>query len=299
MVTFHFENPHKLIKKLMILISFPRNCQNNQNSLVKMIMNIILITLLLSSILTQSVFASEKTKLRTKVQTEATKDQHAQWSYLGVENPNHWGMLSEEYKTCESGNRQSPIDITMTHHGDHHQKLEFHYQTSQLHEMNNGHTIQVSHVSNCRVDLNDHNYKLRQFHFHSPSEHHIEGNAFPMEMHLVHQDETGHVLVIAVMMEADATQPVLTKLWRWLPDQIAKEVTVPLQLSLIDLLPTNTHHYTYSGSLTTPPCTEGVQWIVLKEPMHITQQDVDQFVHIIGHNACPIQPIRKRHIDED
>ena len=260
---------------------------------------IFLMFLVLSSVLAHSVLASEKSNYPTNTQEMATKNLQAHWDYLGVEDPNHWGMLSKEYQTCETGNRQSPINITMAHQGDHQQKLEFHYQTSQLHEMNNGHTIQVSHVSGCRIDLNDHTYKLRQFHFHAPSEHHIEGKAFPMEMHLVHQDETGHVLVIAVLMQTDATQPVLSKLWKWLPEQTEKEVSIPLELSLSDVLPTNTHHYTYSGSLTTPPCTEGVQWIVLKEPMHVTKQDVDQFVHIIGHNARPIQPLRNRPINED
>ncbi len=224
---------------------------------------------------------------------------HAHWDYLGVEGPAHWGMLSEQYMTCETGHRQSPVNITMAHHGEHHQKLVFHYQTSQLHEMNNGHTIQVSHVSQCRVDLNNRTYKLRQFHFHAPSEHHIEGQTFPMEMHLVHQDRRGHILVIAVMMKTDTPEPVLSKLWKWLPNQIGREVSVPLDLSLNDLLPTNTHHYTYSGSLTTPPCTEGVQWIVLKEPMHVAAQDVERFVQIIGENARPIQPLGGRPIDED
>ncbi len=230
---------------------------------------------------------------------EVSQGQRAHWDYLGVENPSHWGMLSKEYLTCEAGNRQSPINITMTHHEEHHQRLVFHYNTSQLHEINNGHTIQVSHVTGCRVDLNDREYKLRQFHFHSPSEHHIEGQAFPMEMHLVHQDEAGHVLVIAVMLKADAAQPVLRTLWKWLPDQVGQEVSIPLELSLTEMLPTSTHHYAYSGSLTTPPCTEGVQWIVLKDPMHVAQQDVDEFVNIIGHNARPIQPLRGRHIDDD
>ncbi len=260
---------------------------------------ILFLVLMLSAILALPVLASEKPRQHTNTQETSTKDLHAHWEYLGVENPSHWGMLSKEYKKCEIGNRQSPINITMTHHGDHQQKLEFHYQTSQLHEMNNGHTIQVSHVSGCRVDPNDHKYKLRQFHFHAPSEHHIEGKAFPMEMHLVHQDATGHVLVIAVMMATDAPQPVLDKLWSWLPEQMGQEVSIPLEVKLTDILPTNTSHYAYSGSLTTPPCTEGVQWIVLKEPMHVTQQDFDQFVHIIGQNARPIQPLGNRHINDD
>ncbi len=272
------------------------NTESRRDPLKRSTLNIFLI---LSSLITLLVLPDENARGQAKTQNIPPTNKHAHWDYLGVENPSHWGMLSKEYRACETGNRQSPINITMTHHGDHHQKLEFHYQTSQLHEMNNGHTIQVSHVSGCRVDLNNHQYKLRQFHFHAPSEHHIEGKAFPMEMHLVHQDERGHVLVIAVMMETDATQPVLNKLWKWLPAQSEKEVSIPLELSLSNILPSNTHHYTYSGSLTTPPCTEGVQWIVLKEPMHITQHDVDQFVHIIGHNARPIQPLGNRHIDEE
>ena len=255
--------------------------------------------LILSFILPLPVLAFEKPSQPTSTQETSPKDLHAHWDYLGVEGPSHWGMLSKEYMTCESGNRQSPINITMTHHGDHQQKLVFHYQTSQLHEINNGHTIQVSHVSGCRVDLNDRKYKLRQFHFHAPSEHHIEGKTFPMEVHLVHQDETGHVLVVAVIMVTDAPHPVLSKLWKWLPEQTEQEVSIPLELNLADILPTNTNRYTYSGSLTTPPCTEGVQWIVLKDPMHVTQQDVDRFVQIIGHNVRPIQPLGGRHIDDD
>lgn len=200
----------------------------------------LLMFLMLSSILVLPALASEKPSPPTNTQNMPTKNLREHWDYLGVEGPRHWGMLSKEYMRCESGNPQSPINITMPHHGKHQQKLVFHYQASQLHEMNNGHTIQVSHVSGCRVDLNDRKYKLRQCHFHAPSEHHIEGKAFPMEMHLVHQDDTGHVLVIAVMMETDATQPVLSTLWKWLPEQTEHEVSIPLELSLSDILPTNT-----------------------------------------------------------
>lgn len=223
----------------------------------------------------------------------------AHWDYLGVEGPEHWSMLTPKYMTCEAGRQQSPINITMADHGQQPETLEFHYQTSELHELNNGHTIQVSHISECNVALNHHTYQLRQFHFHEPSEHHIEGKAFPMEMHLVHQDEGGHILVIAVMLTIGADEPVLGQLWQWLPKQIGQEVSLPLNLSIAEILPKNTRHFSYSGSLTTPPCTEGVQWIVLEEPIHISQQDVDQFVQIIGHNARPVQPLENRHIEEN
>ena len=262
-------------------------------------MNIAVFPILTCALFSVFCFLAPFASAQEKSHQSAHEKMRAHWDYMGVEGPEHWGMLTNEYMTCETGHRQSPINITMPHHSTQQEKLVFHYQTSQLHELNNGHTIQVSHVSGCRVDLNDRGYKLRQFHFHAPSEHHIEGKAFPMEMHMVHQDEKGHVLVLAAMLEADMSNPVLTKLWNWLPNQIGQEVSIPLELSLADLLPKNTHHYTYSGSLTTPPCTEGVQWIVLKEPIHIAQQDVDRFLAIIGQNARPIQPLEGREIDED
>ena len=226
-------------------------------------------------------------------------DMAPHWDYLGVEGPAHWGLLTPEYMTCETGRQQSPINITMAQHNDHPEELTFQYQTSELHQLNKGHTIQVSHASGCRVDLNHQPYKLRQFHFHEPSEHHIDGKAYPMEMHLVHQDTRGHTLVIAVMMAVGRDEPVFDKLWKWLPDQVGRDVPVPVDIRLGDLLPTDTHHFSYSGSLTTPPCTEGVRWIVLENPMSIAQADIDQFVRIIGHNARPIQPAHRRSIEEN
>ena len=119
-----------------------------------------------------------------------------------------------------------------------------------------------------------------------------------MEMHLVHQDAKGRVLVVAVLMVADAKQPMLSDLWEWLPKSMGKEVSLPLRLNVGDLLPAGTHHYRYTGSLTTPPCTEGVQWIILKEYIHITQQEVDHFDRIIGRNARPLQPGLNRTVED-
>lgn len=220
------------------------------------------------------------------------------WAYMGVEGPQHWGMLTPEYHTCESGSHQSPIDIAMPKPGQHQEQLTFHYQPAHLHELNNGHTIQVSHVSGSHLTVDDHSYKLRQFHFHAPGEHRIEHREFLMEMHLVHQDAAGRILVVAVLMVADARQPVLSGLWEWLPKSMGKNVSLPLRLNVGDLLPANTHHYRYSGSLTTPPCTEGVQWIILKEYVHITRQEVDDFQRIIGRNARSIQPGLNRAVED-
>ncbi len=237
-------------------------------------------------------FAQDNTFTRQSPIHKTGSDEHNQshWDYRGIEGPEHWGMLSKEYKTCETGSKQSPIDIQTQELSHHQENLEFHYKISELHEMNNGHTIQISHKSGCKVDLNKRAYKLRQFHFHEPSEHHIDGKTFPMEMHFVHQDETGHILVIAVMMEVGPEHPILKTIWKWLPDQIEKETSVPMTSNLREILPASTEHFSYAGSLTTPPCSEGVQWIVLTEPIKVSEQSLKKFSAIIGNNARPIQP---------
>lgn len=220
----------------------------------------------------------------------------AHWSYMGIEGPRHWAMLTPAYRTCEAGDRQSPINIDMVQPAQGHAAIEFRYATSRVFQVNNGHTIQVSHASGCSIGLGDEAYLLRQFHFHAPSEHHIRGTAFPMEMHLVHQDAKGRVVVVAVPMKTGAKTPALRALWDWLPDQIGKKVSLPLDLDIGVLLPKNPHYFSYSGSLTTPPCTEGVRWIVLQEPIEISEEDVSRFVAIIGYNARPVQPLGGREI---
>jgi carbonic anhydrase len=231
-------------------------------------------------------------------QSEGSIKKHKiHWDYLGVEGPKHWGLLSKEYVSCETGSKQSPVNIQTQGLSHHQEELKFNYNISELHEIYNGHTIQVSHESGGNIALNKHTYKLRQFHFHEPSEHHIDGKTFPMEMHLVHQDETGHILVIAVMMDIGPEHKVLKKLLSWLPNQIGSETSIPMEGSLREILPKNTHHYTYNGSLTTPPCTEGVKWLVFTEPINISEESVKTFLAVIGNNARPIQPLGNRHIE--
>lgn len=221
------------------------------------------------------------------------------WGYMGIDGPAHWSMLTPAYQTCEAGQRQSPINIEKTHPKMGKDILEFRYANSRLFEVNNGHTIQVSHVSGCEIGLGDQAYPLRQFHFHAPSEHHIHGRAFPMEMHLVHQDASGHIVVVAVLLETGAEAPVLSKLWKWLPNQVDQKVSLPLEINIASILPEHSRHFSYSGSLTTPPCTEGVQWIILEDPVKISEEDVRNFVEIIGYNARPVQPLKEREITEN
>ena len=122
------------------------------------------------------------------------------WSYEGVEGPGHWAMLEPSYMACETGRQQSPINIEMPQTGENQEDLTFHYQPTPLRVLNNGHTIQVNYQEGSYLRLNGQSYKLRQFHFHDPSEHHIDGKIYPMEMHLVHQDDAGHTLVVSLLM---------------------------------------------------------------------------------------------------
>ena len=217
------------------------------------------------------------------------------WAYGGEEGINHWGMLSHGYMTCETGSHQSPIDIRMPGEDRVPERLQFHYRQTDIQPMHNGHSIQVRVSPGNELHVNGRIYRLMQFHFHEPSEHHVEGKASPFEIHLVHRDHTGHIVVVAFLTELGVGHPVLSALWPSLPRREG-ESAPSRQFDLPSLIPNNLHHFAYHGSLTTPPCTEGVQWIVMKEKISIAQAQVDQFVALVGHNARAIQPIHNRQV---
>lgn len=229
----------------------------------------------------------------------AAHDAHVRehWTYYGVEGPAHWGMLSPAYMTCEAGSRQSPIDIHMPQHGAGQEHLVFEYKPARVQLVNNGHTVQVNYEPGSTLRLNGTSYALRQFHFHEPSEHRVEGRRYAMELHLVHQNAAAHVAVVAVLMDSGAENTVLARLWPNLPRH-AGQVSADVVVDAHDLVPATFHHYSYEGSLTTPPCTEGVRWIVLKEPIQVSAEQLQAFVGIIGHDARPTQPLNARSVKE-
>ncbi len=226
-------------------------------------------------------------------------DEHgaSHWSYEGQEGAAHWDMLSPAYMACEAGSHQSPIDIAMPRHTQQ-ERLILHYQSGLVRALDNGHTIQVNVPPGNELHLNGRTYRLGQFHFHEPSEHHVDGRTYPLEVHLVYQDPKGHVVVIGVLVEAGSPNQSLAELWTMLPMK-AGELGSEHPFNPQDLIPPNTHHFSYHGSLTTPPCTEGVQWIVLRDPISMSVQQIAQFVSIIGHNARPVQPLHGRRIQEE
>ena len=164
----------------------------------------------------------------------------------------------------------------------------------------------MNYEDGSSLRLNEKTYTLQQFHLHDPSERHIDGKTYPMEMHLVHQDDRGHILVVGVLLEFGKENQILSRVGDWVEQHTGtrlprkmETVTTDLTFNLMDLLPANTHHFSYHGSLTTPPCSEGVQWVVLKTPIEISTVQAERFITTIGANARPLQPLREREILEE
>ena len=195
---------------------------------------------------------------------------------------------------CKQGGAQSPIDIDNAIRVPALPGLSLSYGQSRVKLTNNGHTIQVNVDKGSSLTLDGKRFDLLQFHFHTPSEHTIEGRSYPLEMHLVHQATDKNLAVLAVMLADGAPNMLFTKFWERLP-RAEGDAETGVTISLQDLLPRNIDDYfTYSGSLTTPPCTESVRWIVLKRPVEVSKAQISAFRAIFPNNARPTQPIGAR-----
>ncbi|NGM84615.1 carbonic anhydrase [Paenibacillus sp. 7124] len=238
---------------------------------------------------------------RQPVQGTGAKTIH--WSYEGETSPEYWGELSEDFKTCEAGKKQSPIDIK----DDDVVKdaslsaVQVHYSPSEVSLVNNGHTIQVTvKGQGNNIVLEGKTYTLKQFHFHLPSEHEVGGKHSEMELHFVHQSADGEFAVLGVLINSGAENSELNKLWSRLPQKESEEATeVEGKFDLSALLPANLHSYRYQGSLTTPPCTEGVQWIVLQEQVEWSADQIAAFRSIFPHDNRPVQPLDGRKLETE
>lgn len=220
------------------------------------------------------------------------------WGYSGADGPEHWGELDSHFSTCQNGKLQTPIDLT--HMVDQQlPPIDFHYRTDGDDEINNGHTIQINYAAGSSITLDGHEYTLKQYHFHTPSENHIGGKEFPMEAHLVHVDAEGKIAVIAVMFQEGAENLALSLPWSVMPSHVDEETHLPAHVSAEALLPKDRDYYRFLGSLTTPPCTEGVTWLVMKHPVTASAAQIHQFAQVMGHpNNRPIQPLNTRLIVE-
>ena len=221
----------------------------------------------------------------------------AHWAYEGENGPDHWSQLKPEYATCATGKRQSPIDIRDGLRVDL-EPIEFAYRPSQFRVVDNGHTVQVE-VSGSSISLLGKTYELAQFHFHRPSEERVNGMAFDMVVHLVHKAEDGKIAVVAVLLEKGMENPLIQNVWNNLPLEKNEYVTPPaLSIDVAQLLPADRSYYTYMGSLTTPPCSEGVLWLVLRQPQPISAEQLAIFTRLYRQNARPVQSNFARIIKE-
>lgn len=217
-----------------------------------------------------------------------------QWSYSGKNGPDHWGDLSADYELCKTGHLQSPIDVT-DGAGANFKGLAFHYAPTEIETLNNGHTIQVSYAPGSALMSGNKSYELLQFHFHSPSEHAVDGSTYPMEAHFVHKAQDGTLAVVGVMFKAGAHNDALQPIWDHMPRRTGE--TIHGGNTLIDataLLPSGHNFARYIGSLTTPPCSENVQWHVMKEPIEASQDQINVFRSVVQENARPLQPVGDR-----
>jgi carbonic anhydrase len=221
------------------------------------------------------------------------KTEHV-WDYSGSHGPSHWGNLKPEFAACREGHRQSPIDIRSPQRADL-PALEFDYKPSPLHIVDNGHTIMVNYVPGSFIRVGGKQYELKQFHFHRPSEEKINGRGFAMVVHLVHADSDGNLAVVAVLLDKGSDNSVIHELWNDLPKEKEKEeVLENIHIDVTQLLPVNRGYYTFPGSLTTPPCSENVNWFVLKQPVTITSGEIARFSKLYRHDARPTQPLDGR-----
>jgi len=225
------------------------------------------------------------------------------WGYGEDDGPANWATLSSDYATCASGRAQSPIDIARGTTGEPMQ-MSKNYKAGSLkiirHDhvvdvIDNGHTIQVNYDEGSNLQLGDTAYELKQYHFHAPSEHMVEGRHFPMEMHLVHQSSDGGLAVLGVLIQEGDHNPAFEPVWANLPATVGEEVHHQLvTVNVDDLLPMGHESYRYRGSLTTPPCSEGVSWFVAVQPIELSTDQIAVFTSIFQGNNRPVQPLNNR-----
>lgn len=246
-------------------------------------------TLLLGSLFVFSLLTTE-----SAIATQSGADDVPKWGYRGENGPAHWGDLAADFSTCAQGRNQSPIDLDAAIDADL-PELSLDYNAGLLNVVNTGHAIQDQVKPGNYVTLSGRKFELAQFHFHSPSEHTVAGRSYPMEVHFVHQDDAGNLLVVGLLVEEGEHNPVLDQLpaFRMRDGQAIREAQVDFEKLLTD----RSNYYSYNGSLTTPPCSEGVRWIVLKVPVVASREQIGHYLELLGFdNNRPVQPRNARTI---
>ncbi len=217
-----------------------------------------------------------------------------QWGYTGEGAPEHWGALNPAYSLCGTGMNQSPINLSNLTESEL-SPISFNYTGLVTEVVHNGHAIQANYTAGSTVTVNGKIFTLKQFHFHTPSENLINGKSFPVEAHFVHADNDGNLAVIGVMYDIGEENTALKKIWQQMPVEAGKKAGMTSRVRADHLMPENKEYYRFNGSLTTPPCTEGVLWMVMKNPVSVSEAQVKQLAEALKHpNNRPVQPVNAR-----
>lgn len=257
--------------------------------------------IIIAAIIFLSVIVGSCNQNHLDSQQNEKKDQsHIHWGYEGNSSPEHWAELSPEFIKCAEGHFQSPIDLeSYVATKQQEAKLKFNYHPAPVDLVNNGHTVQANVEADDDEELitNGHSFKLKQAHFHAPAEHQIDGIIYPMEMHMVHTDENGKLAVVGVLIKEGRENNVLAALWGNLPEQKEKHIHPAQKCDVLHLLPEDHSFFHYSGSLTTPPCSEGVEWFVMKTPIEMSKIQILEFKKLYHGNNRSIQQLEERSIE--
>ncbi|NQV81123.1 MAG: carbonic anhydrase family protein [Alphaproteobacteria bacterium] len=220
------------------------------------------------------------------------------WDYKGEGAPEKWGSLESRFRVCDLGLEQSPIDLQRSLRAEVGEVHPF-FRPTRLRVLNNGHTVQVNADQGSYSEIVGQRYELLQFHFHHPSEHLLDGESFPLEIHFVHRSAAGQLAVLGVFFRQGAANRELAKVFSAMPGQETPERDAGMQVDPLALLPDSRGYLRYMGSLTTPPCSQGVLWTVFREPLEASSSQIQQFSSIFPLNARPIQPLNTRFLLEN
>ncbi|BCD61541.1 carbonic anhydrase [Nitratiruptor sp. YY08-26] len=227
------------------------------------------------------------------VSGEGHHAEHKHWGYSGSEGPKHWGEIDPKFRMCKFGVNQSPVDMTRFIEAKL-PKLQIIYAGISQNVVNNGHTIKVTTQGKNEVVVDGIPFVLLQYHFHTPSENMINGKHFPMEAHFVHKSKEGEYLVIALMFKEGEKNRALEKVLTYLDPKVGHKQPLKEMFNPGDFFPKKLDYYRYDGSFTTPPCTEGVRWIVLKNSVEASKEQIAKMHKIMGSNNRPTQPLHAR-----
>ena len=220
----------------------------------------------------------------------------AHWGYSGSQGPSNWSSLDKKYHMCSEGKNQSPINISNTIDSKL-EKIVFNNSANGTQFVNNGHTVQANFAKGSSIEIDSDTYNLLQFHFHTPSENIIDGKSYPLEMHMVHANSAGNLAVVGVMFEEGKKRnEKMKKVLRALPLDAEDENDFETGVMAYDFLPSSKEYFRFNGSLTTPPCSEGVKWFVIKKPVSISDGQLKQIQDVMGKNNRPLQPKNSRAI---